>query len=757
MESIHIRQRLRPSRYAFIVVDGDLGAALQAVLNTAVWGGIYNPIVPLDPADSRQGLLQEFDPDALVDLTGGDLPPDLRARYNDRIVAPGDIVRLDERTHRRSLCLGFNILPVLRHVHETEVRFFSGQTRAAAVAASDALGWREFCAFAYGSYAWLPEVSVDFDHTFRGALRAQVVEVAELTPPANYDKLLLPIQFTGHGVRLFGRAANFSSHIIFIGDHMNPADLVEFWNIRATGRTVVFVPIAAYEAFEPLIRYVAAEGRYAINQEIENCADLQKSSSIADATFDAACDWIGGLDLGALSRRLWCPNFGREMELYVGDIQVADLEAVSGEEISLLQDGAMTPVKLVPPPYLDDETVGKGELTWSLELSMTGGYRNPEFIFSFPNEPEVEAVVRRGVIGMRGEVRLGRRGLVRQEDWIRSTLQLIPIRTNDVIHALFRQAGLEAEPSQPGQYAEQMIAKMGSLQGDCRVFKIRGVREILDRLGNGSVLTKGNMYQAAMSATPGAHGVNWRPELYNDLVLRFGQSRPLNFGTIFDVLLEKRILRPGFMFRCRTCLKDDWYHVSEFAEEYTCRFCFTVQRVNFGSVHDWQYKADGLFRIPDSAQGSVAVVLSLWRFEHMSHGSDGRYVTSRNLVARDTGRRYELDYAYVMVGDVRPSYELVLGQATRFGDFTNDDMQRMLELSERFPKKPYLAFSTLKDRYSDAERARLRQLAERAHVIALTREELDPYDLFDRFDHAPHKYAINLRELAENTLQLNIR
>ena len=39
MESIHIRQRIRPSRYAFIVNEGDLAAALQAVsLITALWG-----------------------------------------------------------------------------------------------------------------------------------------------------------------------------------------------------------------------------------------------------------------------------------------------------------------------------------------------------------------------------------------------------------------------------------------------------------------------------------------------------------------------------------------------------------------------------------------------------------------------------------------------------------------------------------------------------------------------------------------------
>lgn len=154
---------------------------------------------------------------------------------------------------------------------------------------------------------------------------------------------------------------------------------------------------------------------------------------------------------------------------------------------------------------------------------------------------------------------------------------------------------------------------MGFLHFDCRVFKIRGIREILDRLGkSGSTLTRGNMHQIVMSEVPDRDGpTNWRPELYDGLILRSGQKQlPPDFGTIFDILLEKQIIRPGFAFECRHCSKRDWYHVSEFNEEYTCRYCFTRQRVNFASAQEWQYKADGLFQIPDSALGSVAVIIA---------------------------------------------------------------------------------------------------------------------------------------------------
>ncbi len=741
-----------------MVKEGDFRAALQAAsLNAALWGGIYNPIVPLTPIESRSGLIKEFDPDFLVNLTDADLPAELTKRYEDRIIPAAGLVRTDEHTSRSELGLGFNILALIRYVHDKEVRFSAEPTRAAIIAPQAVADWSEFVAFAYGSFHWLPKTDVSFDDVFQRGLRARTVDLPELTPPSHYETLLLPLDFTGYGLRLFDGRASLSSHIIFIGDHRNANDLIEFWNIRATGRTVVFVPAAAYRFFEPLIRFVAAEGHYPINQQAENNADLQKSPSINDKLFDEVCDWIVSLGLGPLPRCKWQPRFGLEIERYIGDIHVAGIEAAQGEEISILEKGQMTPVKLIPPPYLANEAVRKGQLSWAVEITMIGGGSEPEFMFSFPNEPAVEQVVRHGMFGIPGEVRLGHHGIVLQQDWSGSTLHIMPIRTKEVIYALFRQAGLEAEPSQPGQYAEQIVKKMGCLDSGCRVFKIRGVREVLDRLGDGSAFTKANIHDAVMSKTPDEHGTNWRSELYNDLILRYNQGCPLDFGIIFDILLEKRILRPGFFFKCRNCFKEDWYHVSEFAEEYTCRFCFTSQRVNFAAVRDWQYKADGLFRIPDSAQGSVAVILSLWRLEHFSLSHSGRYMTSQNLVAQDTGRRIEVDYAYIIMETFDTSYDLVLGQATRFGDFTDDDMRKMTELANRFHHKPYLAFSTLKDRYSDADKARLLDLSKRGYrVIAFTREELDPYDLYKRFDAAPHKYAMGLKELSENTLHLNV-
>ena len=108
--------------------------------------------------------------------------------------------------------------------------------------------------------------------------------------------------------------------------------------------------------------------------------------------------------------------------------------------------------------------------------------------------------------------------------------------------------------------------------------------------------------------------------------------------------------------------------------------------------------------------------------------------------------------------DCRQRQELVFGEATRYGDFTDADINKMSDLSNRLNRKGYLAFSTLKDSFSVKEKELLNHLTNDGHkVIALTREELDPYDLHKRFENTPHKFVTNLRDFSENTSYLNLK
>ena len=245
-----------------------------------------------------------------------------------------------------------------------------------------------------------------------------------------------------------------------------------------------------------------------------------------------------------------------------------------------------------------------------------------------------------------------------------------------------------------------------------------------------------------------------------DSVAAHDNRRGSQIGRIFGELLSKRILRPGLHLSCHNCSGTDWYHVSEFAEEYTCRYCFERQRVAFDSagVREWTYRADGLFQIRDSAQGSIATIVALWRLHHTSHLRNGRYCTGVEMYDGVGHCVAEVDFCYVETDRFKSSYEFILGEAKSFTDINIEQVTRLKNLADRFEKKPHLAFATLKDEFSEGEKQLLRPLVEAGYkIIPMTRLELDPYDLYDRFDGTPYKYITGFSELSAACVAVNLR
>lgn len=759
MESINVRQRLRPIRYAFLIRANDHAACLKAVsLNTVLWGGLFNPIVPVTPDEECAGLLKEFDPDYLVDLTSEPLPATIATEFEHRIVSADDIVQADEPTGppRRRLKLGFGMRSVLRFIRENDLRDAKESRAALAVGVPEE--WKHYAGAAFGTFSDLPDLGTNVTAYYREILLAKEVPF-DPAADVDYDAWVFPIQSTGYGIRHLGGFASWSSHIVYIGDYTSVAALAEFWNIRATGREIWFVPFPRHENHRRMIDRVMKAGSYPINPQVQNRAYIQKGRGISEADFLTVTNWIGSLNIAPLVICSSSPRFGMESEQYVGDIRACDLEARDGEEMSFLDEGHMTPVKLIEPPYVGDD-IRYGENKWAIELNMGNPYRSEEWICQVPRVPGANDIVRRHIVGGGSwdSVRLGRNGVVLAAESSRNSIYPSPVKTIDVFTTLLQKAtGLDASPSQPGRYAAQIIKKMGSLQFDCRLFKLRGVREVIDRLSNGSTLTQGNMYQAVMSTTPDKFGQNWRDDLYQGLVIRRDRWAADFTGT-FAELLEKRVIRPGMTFTCSNCNSTAWYHVSEFAEEYACRFCFERERVQFGSAKEWHYKADGLFQVPKSAEGSLATILSLWRLEEMSHARGGHYCTGMNLCAKGGNVVFEIDYCYLATDFLSTSYELVIGEAKGFMDYDVDKLSRLTALADKFSPKPYIAVSTLKDAFSDAEKGLLRDVVTKGYkLMPLTRLELDPYDLHKRFEAAPHKYAHRLSDSSENLIFLNIR
>jgi hypothetical protein len=75
------------------------------------------------------------------------------------------------------------------------------------------------------------------------------------------------------------------------------------------------------------------------------------------------------------------------------------------------------------------------------------------------------------------------------------TIGLHPIEKAAVVEALLRHAGLKVEPSPGGRLADRLLEKLDGIEG-VRVFKIRGVRQLVAKLGSQDSVGRGEATQA---------------------------------------------------------------------------------------------------------------------------------------------------------------------------------------------------------------------------------------------------------------------
>jgi len=232
------------------------------------------------------------------------------------------------------------------------------------------------------------------------------------------------------------------------------------------------------------------------------------------------------------------------------------------------------------------------------------------------------------------------------------------------------------------------------------------------------------------------------------------QPRPLTPQVAFDALVKSKLIRPGLDFRCLQCGEKAWYSVKDFGEQFECIYCFLKQDVPRLDKEDWKYTGNGLVRIQDEGYGSLPVILSLWRLDHLRSMRSAQGLTSIEI--RSAKLHCEIDYIYLATND-NGDYEWLIGEAKGFEELTPKVIKKMKQVADSFDIKPYIALTSLKEELSDAEKKRIKALVNQGYkVIIFTRKELEPYDLFKRFDSLKNKYASRLEDIATNTQQLNL-
>lgn len=771
MEYIRCQQNVRPIRFAFAISLSDKDSLLNAVrYSTALWGGIGNILVPIwkkFPSKELKrrsiGLIDDFDPDFIVNLTSIPLPKEIADKFGKRVIPVNEFLKTKDGKYHFGY--GLSIVPLFRHVWRTEVQSLSG--KSAAISFKDIKGvYEKYWSVTVGDYP--TGFSGDFGNYFSSLLKAREQKATFTNlKKMRMEEGITPIDVTAYQLTRTRFYGGFSSHMIFVGNPTSSHDLLEFWNLRASGCEVIFVPTIYYKTFGEKISSIVKAGNYPINDRVQNETDLQKGPSVKKEKFEEICDWIKS-DLGHnLSRGYWLPQWGARRE-HISRDAVPCRYIDSEKKTNLIFDGEdLSPLSLIRPSFLVDDKDYQnlrhgytGRLFWVNEIEVSDNYKS-DFFFDFPNDPKLNDLVSyQFIFGAHEKAKLGANGVNYYNDALMGEVNLHPLKTEDVIKELFKKRGMELSPSAVGTFAKRIIEYMGGLHG-CRVFKIRGVRDILIRLSKQQQrfgMTFGELKGVVGNRTPDSiGGPNWDNPIYKDLVLFYEQPRPLSPETTIDHLFKKNVFRVGLRFVCQNCGKEDWYHLTEFDVNFTCRYCFKNQHIGpleGGNKKEWHYKSDGLFMIPDAGGGSLSVILALWRLDHLVHSNSFKYLTSQNIKGIKDG---EIDFIALFTNHFQIDSALVLGEARNFVDFSSKDVSKLINIGSKFEQKPYLCFATLKDKFSNKEIKQLKRVIKNGFgLIPLTRLDLDPYDLYDRFGSLKNKYAVTIEDFAHNLCSVNL-
>ncbi len=337
-------------------------------------------------------------------------------------------------------------------------------------------------------------------------------------------------------------------------------------------------------------------------------------------------------------------------------------------------------------------------------------------------------------------------------------LSVNAIRIHEWLKAFFADAGISVERSEPGRRCSRLIRQMGGLQG-CRVFKVRGARDLIAQYTPDQSFAR----NAALNQIG-----RTQFEEFRNLYIQPRAGRELTPSEVFEYLTGKAVFRAGLEFVCPNCELKSWLSLDDIATLSTCIYC--GHRFNVTAQlkdRDWRYRRSGLFGRDDNQLGGIPVALALQQLEIALHDQLLMCSTALNFGTTTAAiEACEADFVAVTArAGVRHEgrVQILLGEAKTHSVFDAEDVRKLGMLADAIQPDladAYIMFPKT-DAFTEAE-VRLAQTLNqqyRKRVILWSREELEPYDVYERSKDrlGQLQYAATLTEMAAVTERLRFQ
>jgi hypothetical protein len=409
--------------------------------------------------------------------------------------------------------------------------------------------------------------------------------------------------------------------------------------------------------------------------------------------------------------------------------------------------------ELRPKPFYDNPELHNQEVMVTVQPLLESP--TEETTFRYPYIPELNQFYGREAYFQSTVARAGRGELGVVTPVTRNDLTIHSVSRRKLVSEIFAAFGMKAEPSEAGRIAMRLIHQMGGIQG-CRVFKIAGVRSLIERYGPLQSFNRSNAIQIIGQNDP----VTGRPRFdpYEGLFIEPRAGGKLTPHQVFDFLLNKSIFRVGLNFTCPNCELPFWKHVDEIATETPCDYCGERFRVTSQlKDRDWAFRRSGLFGRDDHQQGAIPVAVALQQIDTVLF-PEGIYVTAMNIApVKAAIMPCETDFVVVSQKTASNRVEIAIGETKSKGEITEEDVTNLARIADAFPKrriKLFLVFAkTIPFTEEEVARCRAAQGYGDRRVILLSNRELEPYFVYEQAEKEfnINSTANNLEDLARTT------
>jgi hypothetical protein len=720
-----------------------------------MWGGCYNPIIPVDDCAFASSLVRLFRVDILWPVS---TDKDIKKFIERFPYLPNPFLHEELFIDKRYPQIVDIYHPICRLYDEhfknnpapdITVTIFEWQ-------AEDPIA--DVLLATFGSVPPIAVTGTDYLNLLKQRLSAKTVTLTTQDPLPqfknnNYSISTLCCAFINQ---------DYSNHWgcpgVYVGGASNFEDLVTFWNLRATNTSLLFYDPGQIERFQPALTNwldvlrSQSKGRFESDSRI--VIWHKEGSAIPDVSIFGQ-----GLSLCTSHDTTW--NGLNIIAPFMYFSKGASLATIGENARGLAQVSFQLP----PTPFQEDALQYHQHFVVSVDPGI-GLYGNERATLQTPYVPELNEYYGRHCYFEWNKARVELRGLGIISHSTTSNVSLSAHDVVELVKQIFLMVGIDAESSKPGLIATRLVLQMGGLQR-CRVFKIAGVRNLIEKYSPDQWFTRGGANQVILPKNPDTGVVSL--DLYKDI---YFDSRPI--GTKFSAdsvlsnLLEKGVFRAGLRFDCPNCRLQFWVSLDDVRTEATCEYCGHKFNVTpYLKDRDWVFRRSGLFGRNDHQEGAIPVVLTLQQLHTAFHSSNEMlYTTAMNLKLKSTNTvkfkkdKCETDFVVIAPHSRDGMIDIAIGECKTKDQITDDDVSNLQAVADAFPIERfnvYIIFSKLSS-FSTEELSRVQKLNNFNHqrVILFTTRELEPYFIYARTaqEYKIDKYTESFENMARITDQV---